>query len=260
MNIFTNFAGYCSKHSAEILIELGISLSVFGTVSAVKATTIAKKKLDSSTPKGDKYTAGEVFKLCWMYYIPTVIAEVGSAACLIGSNRISSKKTAAFAAAYSLSETALHEYKDQVKKAIGESKEQKIQDSTNQEIVNKTSQNPTTVIMSSNDGDCLFYEPIFGRYFKSNWTKIQQACSKVNARAINGAFCEEITLSDWYNELGLSTTEISDDIGWSIRKYGEDGLLSISMGSTLTPEDSQWGQVPCGVINYGRAPETLNYN
>ena len=104
------------KHSPEILTGLGIAgmfgsiiFTVQATVKATKAVENKKRELNK-----EKLNSREIVSVSWKYYIPTVVSFVSGAACVLGSDTITKKRTAAIAAAYSITETALTEYKEKV--------------------------------------------------------------------------------------------------------------------------------------------------
>lgn len=73
--------------------------------------------------------------------------------------------------------------------------------------------------------------------------------NQLNAKAIGGY--NIITLSDWFNEIGLDVTSDSDNLGWDVFN-GPRGLIDISLDSCITPDDK-----PCCVIHYNNPPKVL---
>ena len=140
----TNFKGLIKiaqdtleKRSPEILTGVGIAGMFTTTILAVKATPKAlrlienervNRKFDRENGIPDVFAPEEIsvkdtIKLCWKCYIPAAITCSASIACLIGASSVNSRRNAALATAYKLSETALIEYKDAVVDTIGEKKE-----------------------------------------------------------------------------------------------------------------------------------------
>ena len=113
-----------SKHSPEILTGIGIAGMVTTTVMAVRATPKAlilieerKEEIDV-----DKLTPIELIKATWTCYIPAAITGGLSIICLIGASSVNTRRNAALATAYTLSESALKEYQGKVIETIGEKK------------------------------------------------------------------------------------------------------------------------------------------
>ena len=111
---------WTGRHSPEILIGLGITGMVSTTVLAVKATPKALDLIEEAKEKEnkDELTAMETVKATWKCYIPAATTCVFSAACLIGANSVNSKRNAALATAYKLTENAFTEYKEKVVETI----------------------------------------------------------------------------------------------------------------------------------------------
>ena len=140
---FNNFKKAASKHSPEILTGLGIAGMITTTVLAVKATPKALELIEEKKreERKDELTPVEVVQTTWKCYVPAVTTGIVSAACLIGSNSVSARRSAALATAYKISETALSEYKDKVIEEIGEKKEKTVREKVE---VKKVEQHPVT--------------------------------------------------------------------------------------------------------------------
>lgn len=232
------------KHSPEILTGLGIAgmfgsiiFTVQATVKATKAVENKKRELNK-----EKLNSREIVSVSWKYYIPTAVSFVSGAACVLGSDTITKKRTAAIAAAYSITETALTEYKEKVVDAIGEKKETDIRDRV---IEDKIRENPpkSNEVIITNGGDTLFYETISGRYFKSDIEKVRRVENELNRNMRDQL---EISLNDLYVMLGLPVTNrVNDDIGWEIDRGYIEFVFSAHMS-----ENEQ----PCIAIDYRTLP------
>lgn len=246
-NVLKQIKPFISKYEPEILMSMGLCGMIFSTVSAIKGTIKAVRLIDAKKEVENKKSLAfkDIFKATWKCYIVSVISTAISIPCIVTGNRVSSKRNAALAAAYTLSEAALQEYQEKTKEIAGEKKEQQIHEAVSQETVNKTYQKSGIIL--TGDGDCLFYESITGRYFKSNWNKILNAANVLNAEAINN-MSGYVTLTDWLNELGLSKTEVSDELGWTVSN-GANGLIKVTVDATITEQN-----IPCGVIHYVNRP------
>lgn len=247
-NLFSGIKPFINKHEPEILLGMGVSGLIFSTVWSVRATTKAVRKLDTLKYelKKEKLTVKEVVTETWRLYLPVAASIALSVPCVIASNKVSSRRNAALAAAFTISEKTLHEYQDKTRQIVGDKKEQEIHESISADRVRD---HKGETILITGDGDSLFLEPISGRYFKSSWNKIQKCANELNATALTD-ICGEITLSDWYDRLGLKNTGLSDDLGWTV-KDGSDGLIQVEIDSTLKDD------VPCGAIYYRNNPKPL---
>ena len=125
---FANVKAGFVKNAPTILTVTGIGGMVTTVVLAVKATPRALEILEErkKEEQKDKLTAGETIQATWKCYVPAAITGVLSTTCLILANSENVKRNTALAAAYKLSETALHEYKTKVRETLGEEKEKEI--------------------------------------------------------------------------------------------------------------------------------------
>lgn len=236
-----------SDHSPEILIGLGITGMLSSTIMAVKATPKVYGLLESEKEirllEGEpEMTKADIVKLVWKPYLPAAITFGVSAACLIGANSVNAKRNAVLTTAYHISERALAEYRDKVIEVVGEEKEHEIRDSISRDRIKK---NPvaTQEVIITGKGDNLCYDVISGRYFKSDIDKIQKVENILNKRMMNDIYC---SLNEFYMELGLTCTDVGDDLGWNI----DNGLIDLYFSSQLS-EDGQ----PCLVINFTEPPK-----
>lgn len=238
------------RHEPEILMSMGIAGLLFATIWTVKATVSAVRAVDKKKEElnKDKLTFKETMGTVWKYYIPSIASTIISVPCIIAGNRVSSKRTAALAAAYTISETALQEYQAKARDVVGGKKEQEIREAVCKDRVQST---PCNTVLLTGDGDSLFFEPTSARYFKSSWSKILKAANELNAKMLGGE--DWISLTDWYIAIGLEPTSTSDELGWSTSK-GRKGIIDISLNSCVAPNDQ-----PCGAIFYDNDPQAYPY-
>ena len=231
------------KHSPEILTGIGIAGMITTTILAVRATPKALIILeDARDEKGEELNNIEKVKAAWKPYIPTVITGVTSIACLISANSVNARRNAALATAYNISRNALAEYKEKVIETIGDKKELKIREAINQDKIESNPVSKNEVYITSN-GDNLCYDTLSGRYFKSEIDKIDKAVNKLNKRMISEMY---ISLSEFYDAIGLDHTKTSDYLGWNIDR---EGFIDIDYGANIA-DDGQ----PCVVVDYSVGP------
>ena len=245
-----------TKHSPAILTGLGIAGMITTTVLAVKATPKALElindatidKVDDQVLNGKEpdeivntLTPIETIKAAWKPYIPAMIMGTVSVACIVGGSSVNTKRNAALATAYTLSETALSEYKNKVVETIGEKKEREIRDKIAQD---KIENNPPVnrEIVITEKGNTLCYDGVSGRYFKSDIENIRKVVNTLNSRLIDEMY---VSLNDFYYEIGLKMVDVGDRLGWNVN----DGLIDVSYSTQLAEDGT-----PCLVIEYGVAP------
>ena len=95
------------------------------------------------------------------------------------------------------------------------------------------------------DTNLKFYEPISGRYFKSDLDMINKAENVLNSKLMNEMYC---CLDDFYNLIGLSHINKGLEVGWNIN----DGLVAIGF-NTLVLENSE----PCIRLTYSVPPRGI---
>lgn len=238
------------KHSPEILTGVGIAGMLTTVVLAVQATPKALRLIDekkADIPEEEKLPRIEVVKAAWKVYVPAVLTGILSTICLIGANSVNQRRNAAIAAAYSLSESALKEYREKVIETIGERKEQTIRDDIAKDRI---TENPVREVIVSDRGSTLCYDSLSGRYFKSDIEKLRRIVNDLNRRMRDEMF---ISLNDFYcavDNPDLGPTKLGDMLGWNIDK----GYIDLNFSSQLTTDG-----IPCLVLDYTVVPE-YEYN
>lgn len=259
-NIVKSVRVGAKKHSPEILTGLGIAGMVSTTVMAVTATPKAlvlieeeKRRqnhdiLEEAKINGDdckpitKLHPKDVVRVTWKCYIPAAATCAVSIFCLVGASSVNARRNAALATAYSLSESAIKEYRDKVIETIGEKKEKTVRDAVAKEKVEKNPVSNSEVIITEK-GNTLCYDSLSGRYFKSDIDKIKQGLNEANKDLLNQSY---LSLNDFYYCLGLSNADIGFYIGWNIAQ----GLIELDYSSQIAEDGN-----PCLVIDFVNRPK-----
>lgn len=237
---------FTSKHSPEILTGMGIAGMITTTVLAVQATPKALKCIDEKKDElcTDELTVVETVQAAWKPYIPAIVTGGLSVTCLIGATRESLRRNAALATAYQLSANALSDYKEKVVETLGEKKEKQVREEVAKKKVEENPVSKSEVIITSG-GDTLFVDPVSMRYFTSDLEKIRKIVNDLNYRLVCGME-EYISLSEFYDEIGLSHTSNSDEVGWNL---GRDGQFKIDYHPILADNGK-----PCLMLDFMVAP------
>lgn len=232
------------RKSPEILVGIGIAGMITTTVLAVKATPKALELIREKEEElgVEKLTAGETVKTAWKCYIPAVATCALSTVCIISSSTVHTKRNAAIAAAYELSQKALVDYKDAVVETIGEKKEQIVKEKIAENRLKEDPVSKKEVILTGK-GSTLCYESLSGRYFESDMESIKHAVNVLNAQMLDDMY---VSLNDFYDLIGLSYTDMGEKLGWSI----DDGLAETSFSAKTTDD----GQL-CLVLDYVTQPK-----
>lgn len=224
--------------------SLGVAfLTGKATVKAVDLVELERDRIALTTP-GDKIehelTKFEIVKLVYKEYIPAIGVLTVTITSIIFANRISTRRAAAIAAAYSLSERAYSEYREKVVEKFNANKERQIRDDIAQDHVTKNPPQDAQIIIVGN-GDVMCYDLPTDRYFKSNMEKLRSVMNDINA-AVNEI--GQASLSDFYAALQLKETLFSEELGWTT-----DSPLDLQFSAVLTDD-----QQPCISINYHANP------
>lgn len=233
-----------NRNMPQILTGIGIAGMVTTVILAVKATPKAIELIEKEKEESGKQelTRIETAKAAWKPYIPAVVTCGASVLCLVSSNSVSTRRTAAIATAYNISQTALSDYKNAVLETIGEKKGKTVREKVAEKKLESDPVNPSTIIMTGN-GDALCYDPISGRYFKSNVDKLKKVENEINRRLLLESY---ISLNEFYDEIGLEHIEIGYDLGWKV----ESAYFIIDFTSQIAKNGE-----PAIVLEYSIAPK-----
>lgn len=234
------------KKSPEILTGLGIAGMITTVVLAVKATPKALDLIDeevekqnrklsqeaydsgySTAPQINKLKPVETVKVAWKPYIPALLLGSASVGCLIGANTVSARRHAALYSAYELSKTAYNELNEKVTEVVGEKKVTEIKQKLAEDKVNKVSPEGTiekkSNVVIAGDGDTWFIDAMSNQPFLSSKNKLDAAANELNRKMRSDMY---VSLSQFYDEVGIEHTGTSDYIGWRIDKEYIDVVTS----------------------------------
>ena len=179
----------------------------------------------------------------WKYFIPPLIMGSASVACIIGAQSVSTKRTAALASLYTLTDQTLKDYQEKVVETIGERKEQKIKDDI---VQDKLLEQPITKqnLIRTSYGDTICFDVHSGRYFTHDMEVLRRIQNDFNQELINVMW---MSLNDLYYLMGLEGIKLGDELGWTC-----DELLEFHFTSKLTDDGR-----PCLVVDYDLTPRSL---
>lgn len=231
-----NVGHFVNRNSTTILS----SVAVVGTIStAILAGKAAYEQGIDGEVYGYPTDWKDSLQKNWKRYIPAAGVGVLTIGCIVGSNKIGMRKTAALATVATMSERALVEYQDKIREHFGEKKAEEVKDEIAKERLAKTPVSEAVIIGS---GDHLCFESLTGRYFRSDIEKIRRLQNDVNEMILHGQ--DTVSMNDWFSSLGLPHVENGDAIGWN-----DENLMEIKIGSHLADNG-----VPCVYIGYDNLP------
>jgi hypothetical protein len=241
------------KHSATHFMSenAGTILTTGGVVGCVTTGTLAwragystaMKRVELEEAVEEPISKTDLAKATWQSNVPVVIIGGLAVSSIVAANMVSARKAAALAAAYAVADGRLVEYKDKVAEKLTGPKKTAIQDEIAQDrVTNNPPTDKEVIIIAS--GEVLCHESISGRYFHSTVEQIRKAEHYINNEL---ATCQYASLSDFYSEIGLPSTALSDTIGWSA--LNQDVPFELQLSSVMTPD-----QKPCISVDYSILP------
>lgn len=204
-------------NSTAILTGVGVAGTISTAVLTGKATVKAVRLIDAEEhdavlENDHELDLRDKVKMVWMLYVPPVATGALTITAIVMSNRLATKQATALAAAYSLAEKALTEYREKVIEKVGEAKEGDIRDSMVQARMNKNPVNSREIILAGT-GEVLCFDVLSGRYFQSSIEEIKKAANEINFELANHMHA---SLSKFYDEIGLPATGFSDTVGFNL--------------------------------------------
>jgi hypothetical protein len=230
-------AKLAADNSPAILTALSVTGAVTTAYLTGKASFRAAQILAEESPH---LATKEKIDLTWRLYIPAVGTGLMTVGCIVAANRIGTRRAAAVAAAYTLSEKAFTEYREKIVEKLGDKKEQAFRDELAQDRVNRTPSATQQIVMVEGNS-VLCFDAYTGRYFLSDMETLKKAQNDVNYKVLNEYYA---SLSDFYDKVGLPSTSMSDEVGWN-----SDRLLEVNFSTTLSDMSK-----PCIVLDFAVAP------
>lgn len=233
-------------HSPVILTGLAVAGVISTTALAVKATSKATKMIQEFENKDNeifqiKSTLLEKVKLVWPLYIPTAATGVVTIASIIGAQSINARRQAALIGAFTLTETAFQEYKDQALQELGKTKEERL---TSQVAQNQVDANPPSDEFwgARTEGDQACLDTYTGRYFWTTVEKLRAAQNDINESLIDGELY--MSLNEFYHAIGLDECIAGEQVGFSA-----ENRVQLKIDTVMAP-----GGRPCLALGFRALP------
>ena len=229
-------------HSPAVLTGFAIAGVVSTAVLAARAHgratyIVAKDAIETEQSR----TNLEYFKMVWPLYIPPVATGLATIACIVGAQSINVRRQAALMGAFTLTEGAFQEYKEQVAESLTKPAKDKLETAIAQK---KVDENPVaSELISSKDGKVLVLDLYTGRYFRSTRETILQAQNEVNERLTVGGE-DSVSLNEFYIIIGLEPSIIGEVLG-----FNAHNLVDVNFNTAVAE-----GGVPCLTITFRALP------
>lgn len=239
-----NVSIFARKHSPEILTGLGVVGMIATTITAVTATPKALELINENKDENGYISKKDTIKVAWKQYIPSSIIGIASIACIVGSNKVSLHRSALLAAACSISEKKLKEYKSKVVDVLGEKKEK--EDVYESIIQDRIDDSPTPTCEPKKSDDILFYDVWSGRYFYSDRNKVDRAVNELNSIFLQA---DQVCLNDFYDSINLDRNQFGYICGWNRQTTK---LIEIRYSSHIAKDGN-----PCLAVDFFQDPTPL---
>lgn len=205
-NLVQASKGFIKRNASTILTCVGSAGVVATAVMAVKATPKALAVIEKSEEaKGEKLTKTETIKVAAPAYIPTILMGTATIACIFGANVLNQRKQAALMSAYALLDSSYKEYREKVEELYGEGADAYVKEEITKDHYEEGK-------YSLEDNKKLYYDDYSGRYFEATSEDILRAENYVNRTLSDTA---GVFLNEFYEHVGLETTDYGDYMGWS---------------------------------------------
>lgn len=223
-------------NSPAILTGIGVAGTITTAILVGRASYSAALKIKVESPRVlDKR---ESVQLVYKEFIPAALVGTVTILAIVGANHVSSKRAAALAAAFKISEQMADEYRQKTVEKLGKKAEEEMRSELAKDRMDRT---PGREVIILGEGKTMFFDEMSGRYFESTRQRIDSAVNQINYQ-LNQTFCASLT--EFYDLLDLPKCEFSDELGWN-----SDELLAVEYVAVMM-EDGQ----PALAIRYNTNP------
>lgn len=223
---------FAVDNSPLILTAIGVTGVVTTALLTGKACIKATRLVDFDDAERERNDEGSLpfsgkVKLVWPHFIPPLATAALTVSAIVMSNRIGTRRAAAMAAAYSISEKAFDEYREKVVEKLGKGKERAARDELAQERMDRNPISKNAVLITGT-GLVPCYDVYSGRYFESDMESLKKAMNDINYRVNNH---DGASVNEFYDKIGLPHIEVGEEMGWN-----SDELLDIHFATTMTDD------------------------
>jgi hypothetical protein len=253
--LVSRISKFTVDHSPSILTTLGVAGAVSSTIMAARAAweasdLIRLKEADDEARGQVIEDSREVLKdrvrLVWPLFVPPTAMLTATVACVIGAQRVNSRRAAGLAAMYTLAEKTHTEYVDKVREKIGERKEEAVRDEIAQDRINESWHDGVYIHGDEDAANSqIFLDKFSGRYFRSDVESIRSVLNDFNKGMLHDGF---LSLAEFYEFLGLPAASAYYNVGWHLDK---EGFVDVRFSGAVLPN----GQKPCMVMEFKEEPK-----
>lgn len=200
---------FMKKNAPTILTILGGAGVIVTTITAIKATPKALKIIEEAKEEDKDLSKSDIVKLVWKEYIPTGLCMFGTLTCIFSANYLNKKMQTSLIAAYSLLDKSYKEYIEASEQLYGENAKEK--------IIGKIAENncDSSIIQNEDlvtNNEYLFFDFQTLNYFQAKIDDVLKAEKYMNEQLAAVGY---VSMFEFYEFLGLESTNIARNIGWS---------------------------------------------
>lgn len=251
---------------AKHLPLIGVVTGITGMAATV---IIVYEKADEMHQKAEEIHANEelttpqkIFAYGKVYAVPATTFVASTASILGGlyvSNSRNKKLVAsnlALSSAATIAQQELIQWRNETLEKVGEGTYEEIKESVSKkkfdEYKSKEPEKFTEILSEDTPSGCeLYWEPILGHLFYSNWKKIMLAERENNSRMYSG---ELVPMTSWYGLLNIPV-ELAGDIGNNLF-FSVDSGTKYNLEVTKYPDKTPDGRL-CWRLEYNKDPIIL---
>lgn len=238
-----HFEKMIQENSPLILTALGVAGTIGTAVLVGKASWKAAQTIEDAefhVQQGDVLpTTKDKALLVWKLYLPAVGVGSATIACIVMSHRISARRLAAMTGAFALLAKDREEYRDKVLETVGLKKAGEIDEKVAASQIASYGA-PGGLL---DPAKSWFLDMASKRYIATTTETLKGAQNEINFTILNHG---DASLTDFYAQIGMDPTSVSDKLGWNRQNKCE---LKVT---TILTEDR--GAVACFEFIKGPVP------
>lgn len=249
-------AHFAAKNSPAILTAVGVVGTVSTAYLTAKATFRLGVAVGSYNEQAEAHdavgitSASELVDFVkerddlWKAYIPAVITCTATLVCIVGANRIGSRRAATMAAAYSILERGATEYQAKVVEKFGEKREQEVRSEILADRLRERDpfEDDSIEVYGKPEGSSVFLDKFSNMHVWTSRDEIGAAMNDIGRTIVNVGYA---TLADFYYRMDMPAPAYASEIGWS----SDDELPRPVYSSALTPANK-----PVNAFDFSVAP------
>ena len=240
------------KHSPEILTGISILGVATTTVLTINATSHATQILNDLREQNPEISQDEfrkkAIKPLVCEYAPVLICAGATITCIVCANIIQSKRLAALASSYVLTNTKFDEYKEAVAAKLGNKKADELKGTLNEKLLSKNPPEEQKIVVLEDGSDTLIYDANSGRYFRSSIERLRRIEADMNRLLLADDW---VSMNDIYEQLKLDPIDLGNLMGFDT---ANGDTIIFDFGATITDDEK-----PCIVLNINPHPKYHMY-